>query len=78
MKSFKIIISGKRDKELDFNNLDEAKAYFSYTLEIGRSWNKKIKHITDIKTPKSFVSNLQKSYEAKEACCYDRTNVSLA
>ena len=49
--------------------------YFSYTLECGNSWNKKINRYP--KTIKSFVSNLQKSYEEKEASCYNRTYVSL-
>lgn len=49
--------------------------YFGYTLEIGNSWNKKITRYP--KTIKSFVSNLQKSYEEKEAQCYERTFVSL-
>jgi len=47
--------------------------YFSYTLEIGNSWNYKISR--NPKTIKSFVSNLQKSFEEQEACCYERTNI---
>ena len=77
MSAIKIEISGRRDAIKEFENLDEAKNYFSYTYEVGRSWNKKIKPINEIKTAKSFVSNLQKCYEAKEADCYSRTFVSL-
>lgn len=39
--------------------LEELISYYSYTLEIGNSWNKKINR--NPKTIKSFVSNLQKS-----------------
>jgi len=49
--------------------------YFGYTLEIGASWNRKINRHP--KTIKSFISNLQKSYEEKEAACYERTSVEL-
>ena len=57
--------------------LDELKNYFGYTLEIGRSWNRKIKHPNDIKTIKAFVKALEQSYDEKEANCYDRTSVRL-
>lgn len=50
-------------------------SYFGYTLEIGNSWNPKIKR--NPKTIASFITNLQKSYEEKEAACYDRTFVEL-
>ncbi len=49
--------------------------YFSYTLEIGHSWNKKIQ-----KQPKnisSFLRNLHDSFSEKEAACYGRTFVEL-
>ena len=46
---------------------------FGYTLECGASWNNKIN--PEPKTIRSLVSNLQKSYEEKESCCYDRTYV---
>lgn len=49
--------------------------YFSYTLEIGASWNKKINRYP--KTIKSFISNVQMAFEEKEACCYDRTHIEL-
>lgn len=52
-----------------------AKNVFGYTLEIGASWNNKINRWP--KTIKSLVTNLQKSYQEKEASCYDRTSVYL-
>ena len=49
--------------------------YFSYTLEIGNSWNRKInRNPTNIK---SFIKNLQASYAEKEANLYNRTFVDL-
>ena len=55
--------------------LEELISYFGYTLEVGHSWNSKIK--TKPTTIKSFISNLQKSYEEKEASCFERTFVRL-
>lgn len=55
--------------------LEELISYFGYTLEVGHSWNSKIKR--NPTTIKSFISNLQKSYEEKEASCFNRTYVSL-
>jgi hypothetical protein len=49
--------------------------YFSYTLEIGNSWNPKISR--NPKTIKSFISNLEKSFEEKEGACYERTSIYL-
>jgi hypothetical protein len=59
------------------STLEELKRYFGYTLEIGRSWNKKIKHPDNIKTIAQFVKALEQSYDEKEANCYDRTSVKL-
>ena len=81
MKEYTIITSksGRATPEPRVNevtgNLEYLIDYFGYTLEVGNSWNKKIN--TKPKTIKSFVSNLQKAFEEKEACCYDRTYVSL-
>jgi hypothetical protein len=55
--------------------LEELIAMFSYTLEIGNSCNKKINR--NPKTITQFVSCLQRSFEEKEAACYDRTSVDL-
>lgn len=49
--------------------------YFGYTLEVGKSWNSRIN--TNPKTIKSFISNLQKSYNEKESNCFNRTFVEL-
>lgn len=76
MKNYKIITDhSRRGEKITEGTLEELIRYFSYTLEVGASWNQKINR--NPKTIKSFVTNLQKSYEAKEACCYDRTSVSL-
>jgi len=56
-------------------DLPTLQKYFDYTLECGNSWNPKIKR--QPKTIKSFVKNLQMSYEEKEASCYTRTLVEL-
>lgn len=48
---------------------------FSYTLEIGNSWNKRISRSP--KTINTLVSHLQMSYEEKEGACYSRTSVEL-
>lgn len=67
----------RRGEKIIEDTLEGLKSYFGYTLEIGRSWNNKIKHLSQIKTIKSFVTNLQKSYEEKEGACYERTFVKL-
>lgn len=55
--------------------LEDLIGYFSYTLEIGNSWKKSIQK--EPKNIKSFVKNLQASYEQKEAAIYNRTLVDL-
>lgn len=55
--------------------LEDLISYFSYTLEIGNSWNNKINR--QPKTIKSFESNLQKSYSEKEASCFERTSIDI-
>jgi hypothetical protein len=49
--------------------------YFSYTLEVGASYNHKINR--QPKTIKSFISNLEKALDEKEGACYNRTLISL-
>jgi hypothetical protein len=44
---------------------------FGYTLECGHSWNPRIKRESEIKTVKSLVSNLNKSYRETMGGCYD-------
>lgn len=45
---------------------------FSYTLECGYSWNRKIKTADQIKNLKSLVSNLNKSVDETQGGCYER------
>jgi hypothetical protein len=74
MKTYKVEISGRRDRIVE-GTLTELISYFSYTLEIGHSYNNKIN-----KTPttiKSFISNLQKSFKIKEGSCYEKTFITL-
>ena len=66
-----------RVSETGPRTIDELKKYFGYTLEIGRSWNQKIKHPADIKTIKQLMTALEKSYEEKEGACYSRTSLTL-
>jgi hypothetical protein len=73
-KTYKIQLLGRRNQIYE-GTLEELKKKFSYTFEIGYSWNKKIN--TNPKTIKSFISNLQKAYSTKEACIYSRTFVEL-
>lgn len=76
MKTYQVKIDHtRRGEKVVSGTLEELINYFGYTLEIGNSWNKKINRTP--KTIKSFVTNLQKSYEEKEASCYERTFVSL-
>ena len=56
-------------------DLERMKSYFGYTLECGASWNRKINQ--NPKTIKSFVKNLQMSYEETEGACYERTSIEL-
>lgn len=77
VKTYKIRKEYKGKERIIEGTLDYLKDYFSYTLEVGRSWNNKIKHISEIKTIKSFISNLEKSYSEKEGSCYERTSIEL-
>lgn len=56
-------------------DLDYLINYFSYTLEIGASYNPKINRHP--KTIKSFISNLKEALNEKEGACYNRTLISL-
>jgi hypothetical protein len=55
--------------------LPELIEYFGYTLEIGASYDKKVNR--NPKNIQAFMTNLQRAYDAKEACCYERTSVEL-
>lgn len=56
--------------------LEELIVRFSYTLEIGHSYNARIN--THPKTIKSFITSLQNAFREREACCYNRTFVNIA
>ena len=74
-KSFKVCKTRKGRETIVEGDLDYLKDYFGYTLECGASWNRKINRYP--KTIKSFIKNLQLSYEEVEASCYIRTHVKL-
>ena len=75
-KTFKIKISHSRrsDRSVE-GTLEYLRNYFSYTLEVGNSWNRKIN--MSPKTLKSFVSNLNKSFEEIESSCFERTHIEI-
>ena len=75
MKTYTIKTSKNGRVSETSGTLEELISYFGYTLEVGNSWNPKINR--NPKTIKSFISNLQKSYEEKEASCFSRTSVYL-
>ena len=67
---------GRPDSEKIYKGtLSELIEMFYYTLELGNSVRKSINK--NPKTIKSFISNLQRSFEIKEARCYDRTYIEL-
>jgi hypothetical protein len=74
-KTYKIKVVRKEREKIIEDTLENLIEYFSYTLEVGHSWNRKInKNPTTIK---SFISNLRKSFEEKEGGCYERTYIEL-
>lgn len=73
----RIGLSSDSDMETGPRTIDELKRYFGYTLEIGRSWNSKIKHSSDIKTINQLMTALEKSFDEKEGACYSRTSLTL-
>ena len=50
--------------------------HFSYTLEVGHSWNSKIN--TEPKTYKSLINNINDSYRENIGSCYDPDYVTEA
>lgn len=68
-------IDSKGRESIIEETLEGLISYFGYTLKVGKSWNNRIN--TNPKTIKSFISNLQKSYNEKEANCFNRTFVEL-
>jgi len=75
-KIYKILKTRKGRETIVEGTLDYLKSYFGYTLEVGRSWDCKIKHPKDINTIKSFITNLKKSFDQAEGG-YDRTSIEL-
>jgi hypothetical protein len=73
--TIEITRSGKDSVRTTSGTVSELREYFGYTLECGHSWNNKIKE--NPTTIKSLVTNVQKSYEEKEASCYTRTFIKL-
>lgn len=55
--------------------VEELTKYFSYTLEVGYSYESKVN--MHPKTIKSLISNLKKAYDIKEGSCYNRTLIEL-
>ena len=63
---------GRPDSEKIYKGtLSELIEMFYYTLDLGNSVRKSINK--NPKTIKSFISNLQRSFEMKEGNCYERT-----
>ena len=56
--------------------LDKLVEAFSYTLQCGNSYNNRISR--QPKTIKSFLSNVNKSFDAMELRCYDKSYVEIA
>ena len=76
MKTFKVEKTRKDRSSIIEGTLEELIKYFSYTLECGRSYNKKIKHKTEIKTINSLIKALEKSFDEVEGG-YERTSLRL-
>ncbi len=73
-KTYTIKKTRKNGKEsIKTGTLEELTSYFSYTLEVGNSYNNKI----SLKPIKSLVSNLEKSYDEVESGSYNRTFIVL-
>ena len=75
-KIFKIKkVSQRGNETITEGTIEYLSNYFSYTLEIGNSYNKRINRTP--KTIKSFMKNLQNAYHEKECGCFSRTYVEL-
>jgi hypothetical protein len=72
-KIYKILVIRKGRETLIERTLKGLIEYFSYTLEVGHGYNRKIN--LNPTTITSFVNNLQKSFTEKEAACYERTSI---
>lgn len=74
-KEYTIKKTRKGTETLVVGNLEYLTKYFGYTLECGASWNNKINRYP--KTIRSFINNLEKSYEEIEGGCFTRTSIEL-
>lgn len=63
-----------RDRETT-GTLEELVQYFSYTLECGNSWNRKINR--NPKTINALLKALDQSVSATQGGCYDQDSYSL-
>ena len=76
MKKYYVLRYGHGCYTIWYGTLEQLIDAFSYTLEIGNSWDKRINK--NPKTIKSFISNLNRAFAIKEAKCYDRSYVEIA
>lgn len=74
-KTFTIVKTRKGRTTEITNTLPELIKYFSYTLEVGHSYNSKIK--LQPTTIQSFITNIEKSLNEKEGACFERTFIEL-
>jgi hypothetical protein len=70
------VIKHRRGRESEVTGtIEEITKYFSYTLECGNSWNRKINRFP--KTIKSLVKNINDSYHETQGSCYNQDYVTL-
>lgn len=72
IKLIALINTHRGRRTLWVGTLQQMTKAFSYTLECGNSWNRKIKTADQIKNIKSLVSNLNKSVDETQGGCFDR------
>lgn len=75
MKTYQVRQTRKGRETIVEGTLDRLIEYYSYTLEVGASYNRAINRKP--KTIRSFMTNLKKSLDEKEGSCYERTLVEL-
>lgn len=72
IKLIALIKTRRGHRTLWVGTLQQMTEAFSYTLECGNSWNRKIKTADQIKNIKSLVSNLNKSVDETQGGCFER------
>lgn len=75
MKSYKIRKIRKGQERVIEGTLEYLTNYFSYTLEVGASYNRKVN--CHPRTITSLMSNLKKALDIQEGCCYERTYLEV-